>query len=50
MYRDSFIKSKLDIKSGVGVGMGGIIDFVDIESCGDPINLFLLPDTGKAFI
>lgn len=47
VYRDSFIKSKLDIKSGVGVGMGGVIDFVDTESCGEPINLFLLPDTGK---
>ncbi|XP_034256088.1 protein SMG9-like isoform X1 [Thrips palmi] len=47
VYRDSFIKSKLDIKSGVGVGMGGIIDFVDTEACGEPINLFLLPDTDE---
>lgn len=47
MYRDSFLKSKLELKSGVGVGMGGVIDFVDPESCGEPINLFLLPDTDE---
>lgn len=47
IYRDSFLKSKLELKSGVGVGMGGIIDFVDSESCGEAINLFLLPDTDE---
>lgn len=47
-----FKKSKINIKSGLGLGTGRLINYLNAENCGSPINLFLLPeidlDTSKS--
>lgn len=39
-----FKKSKMNIKSGMGLGTGRLINYLNAENCGSPINLFLLPE------
>lgn len=39
-----FKKSKMNIKSGLGLGTGRLINHLNVENCGSPINLFLLPE------
>lgn len=39
-----FKKSKMNIKSGLGLGTGRLINYLNAENCGNPINLFLLPE------
>lgn len=44
VYREVFNKSKLRFDSGMGLGTGKIIHFLNPLSCGDPLNFFLLPE------
>lgn len=39
-----FKKSKMNIKSGLGLGTGRLINYLNTDNCGSPINLFLLPE------
>ena len=45
-----FAKSKMHLQSGLGLGTGRIMNTLCLETCGVPINLFLIPeyeDTGR---
>ena len=44
MYSQTFLRSRLQIQSGIGIANGSIINHLNSCSCGDPINLYLLPD------
>ncbi|XP_019866153.1 nonsense-mediated mRNA decay factor SMG9 isoform X2 [Aethina tumida] len=44
IYRELFSKTKLHIDTHMGLGTGRIINYLNPESCGAPINLFLIPD------
>ncbi|XP_023014695.2 nonsense-mediated mRNA decay factor SMG9 [Leptinotarsa decemlineata] len=44
VYKMLFHKSKLNLKSGLGLGTGRLIHYLNTENCGDSINLFLIPD------
>lgn len=44
MYSQTFLRSRLQIQSGVGIANGSIINHLNMSSCGDPINLYVLPD------
>lgn len=46
-----FAKSKMHFQSGLGMGTGRIMHTLCPETCGAPINLFLIPeyeDTGRS--
>ncbi|XP_065205724.1 nonsense-mediated mRNA decay factor SMG9-like isoform X2 [Planococcus citri] len=44
MYSQTFLRSRLQIQSGIGMANGTIINHLNSCSCGDPINLYVLPD------
>ncbi|KAB0799355.1 hypothetical protein PPYR_07235 [Photinus pyralis] len=44
MYRTLFNKSKMHLESGMGLGSGRIMNSLSPNNCGDPINLFLIPE------
>lgn len=39
-----FNKTKLHLESGLGLSSGRIITCLSPENCGDPLNLFLIPE------
>ncbi|XP_076273584.1 nonsense-mediated mRNA decay factor SMG9 isoform X2 [Rhynchophorus ferrugineus] len=43
-YEILFQKTKLQFHSNLGLGTGRIINTLDPENCGKPVNLFLIPD------
>ncbi|KAJ8935013.1 hypothetical protein NQ318_020659 [Aromia moschata] len=43
-YKMLFQKTKLNVKSNLGLGSGRIINYLSKENCGSPINLFLIPE------
>ncbi|CAH1159877.1 unnamed protein product [Phaedon cochleariae] len=43
-YKMLFHKTKLNLKSDLGMGTGGLINYLNGENCGSPINLFLIPE------
>lgn len=44
VYNQMFLRSRLQIRSGMGIATGSITNFLTPERCGEPINLFLLPN------
>ncbi|KAG5880513.1 hypothetical protein JTB14_003972 [Gonioctena quinquepunctata] len=44
IYKMLFHKTKLNLKSGLGLGTGRLINYLNNENCGDSINLFLIPE------
>ncbi|CAG9826605.1 unnamed protein product [Diabrotica balteata] len=44
VYKTLFDKSKLNIKSEIGLGSGRLISYLNSDNCGRPINLFLVPE------
>lgn len=34
----------MNLKSGLGLGTGRLINYLNIENCGNPVNLFLIPE------
>lgn len=44
IYHEVFSKSKLRFNSGMGLGTGKIIHSLNPQTCGEPFNLFLLPE------
>ncbi|GLV35793.1 uncharacterized protein CBL_01055 [Carabus blaptoides fortunei] len=44
IYQDVFSKSKLRFNSGLGLGTGKIVHSLNPQTCGEPFNLFLLPE------
>lgn len=44
MYSQSFLRSRLQIQSGIGIANGSVINHLNSCSCGDPINLYVLPN------
>lgn len=43
-YRQLLNKSKLKIDTGLGIATGNIHHSLSPLSCGDPLNIFLIPD------
>lgn len=43
-YRLAFKKTKMHLESGMGLGTGRIMPYLCPENCGEPINLFVLPE------
>lgn len=43
-YKNVFSKTKMHLNSGLGLGTGKIIPCLSPSNCGEPINLFLLPE------
>jgi len=48
VYAKSFARSKLVIRSGMGMATGTVIHSLNPEQCGEPINLFILPEMPTA--
>ncbi|KAF5281989.1 hypothetical protein FQA39_LY00513 [Lamprigera yunnana] len=44
IYKKIFNKTKMHVESGMGIGSGRIMNSLSPENCGDPINLFLIPE------
>lgn len=44
VYNKMFIRSRLQVQTGIGIATGDVIEYLNPTSCGEPINLFLLPD------
>ncbi|XP_060530453.1 nonsense-mediated mRNA decay factor SMG9 isoform X2 [Cylas formicarius] len=44
VYKNVFHKTKLQLQSNIGMGSGRLMNSLNAENCGSPINLFLLPD------
>ncbi|CAH0560721.1 unnamed protein product [Brassicogethes aeneus] len=44
IYRELFEKSKMHIETHMGMGSGHVINYLNPSSCGNPINLFLIPE------
>ncbi|KAK5643551.1 hypothetical protein RI129_007396 [Pyrocoelia pectoralis] len=44
IYKTLFNKTKMHIESGMGLGSGRIMNSLSPDNCGDPINLFLIPE------
>ncbi|CAG9860136.1 unnamed protein product [Phyllotreta striolata] len=49
VYKTLFHKSKLNIKSNLGLGNGRLISYLNSETCGSYINLFLIPEVDINF-
>jgi protein SMG9 len=47
VYNRTFLRSRLQIQSGMGIATGNIINFLNPATCGEAINLFLLPEIGE---
>ncbi|XP_018564800.1 protein SMG9 [Anoplophora glabripennis] len=43
-YKMLFHKTKLQMRSNMGLGSGRIINYLNKENCGSPINLYLIPE------
>lgn len=43
-YREVFSKSKLRLESGMGLGTGKFIRSLNPFTCGEPLNMFLIPE------
>lgn len=46
VYNRTFLRSRLQIQSGMGIATGNVINFLTPATCGEAINLFLLPEIG----
>lgn len=46
VYSRTFLRSRLQIQSGMGIATGNVINFLTPATCGEAINLFLLPEIG----
>jgi hypothetical protein len=46
VYNRTFLRSRLQIQSGVGIATGNVINFLTPATCGEAINLFLLQEIG----
>lgn len=44
IYKAAFGKSKFHLETGMGIGSGRIINVLSPENCGDPLNVFLIPE------
>ncbi|KAK7862452.1 hypothetical protein R5R35_001354 [Gryllus longicercus] len=44
MYNKMFLRSRLQIQTGIGIATGEVLEYLNSSTCGEPINLFLLPD------
>ncbi|KAL1506713.1 hypothetical protein ABEB36_006025 [Hypothenemus hampei] len=44
VYDNLFKKSKLQFHTNLGLGSGRVINTLNPENCGNPVNLFLIPD------
>ncbi|XP_047110537.1 nonsense-mediated mRNA decay factor SMG9 isoform X1 [Schistocerca piceifrons] len=44
VYSQTFARSNLQLQSGLGIANGSVINILSPEVCGEPINMFLLPD------
>ncbi|CAH0392813.1 unnamed protein product [Bemisia tabaci] len=44
VINQTFLRSRLQIQSGVGIATGNVIKHLNPMTCGDPINLYLLPN------
>lgn len=44
VYKMLFHKSKLNIKSELGLGTGRLISYLNNETCGSAVNMFLIPE------
>ncbi|XP_049811302.1 nonsense-mediated mRNA decay factor SMG9 isoform X2 [Schistocerca nitens] len=47
VYSQTFARSNLQLQSGLGIANGSVINILSPEVCGEPINMFLLPDLGE---
>lgn len=47
VYNRTFLRSRLQIQSGMGIATGNIINSLTPAICGEAINLFLLPEIGE---
>ncbi|XP_063230147.1 nonsense-mediated mRNA decay factor SMG9 isoform X2 [Bacillus rossius redtenbacheri] len=48
VYNRAFLRSRVQIQSGIGIASGSVMDCLNPGSCGEPLNLFLLPEvTGQ---
>ncbi|XP_071441548.1 nonsense-mediated mRNA decay factor SMG9 [Hetaerina americana] len=43
----TFLQSHLQIHSGLGIGTGSILSYLSPSNCGEPINLYLMPDKAE---
>ncbi|PSN58032.1 Protein SMG9 [Blattella germanica] len=44
VYNQTFMRSRLQIHSGMGIASGNVINYLTPTRCGEAINLFLLPN------
>nr|CAD7603436.1 unnamed protein product [Timema genevievae] len=44
VYNSAFLRSRLQIQSGVGIANGNVMKCLTPNTCGEPINLYLLPE------
>ncbi|XP_067011318.2 nonsense-mediated mRNA decay factor SMG9 [Anabrus simplex] len=44
IYNRTFLRSRLLIQSGMGIATGDVANVLNPSLCGEPINLFLIPD------
>nr|CAD7202185.1 unnamed protein product [Timema douglasi] len=44
VYNSAFLRSRLQIQSGVGIANGNVMKCLTPTTCGEPINLYLLPE------
>lgn len=47
VYNRTFLRSRLQIQSGMGIATGNIINSLTPATCGEAMNLFLLPEIGE---
>ncbi|XP_046384087.1 protein SMG9-like [Ischnura elegans] len=40
----TFLQSHLQIQSGLGIGSGSVLSYLSPSNCGEPINLYLMPE------
>lgn len=44
IYKAAFSKSQFHLETGMGIGSGRIVSVLSPENCGDPLNIFLIPE------
>lgn len=47
VYSQMFVRSRLRVQSGIGIASGFVTGNLNPDTCGDPMNLYILPDTSK---
>ncbi|KAJ8887956.1 hypothetical protein PR048_007440 [Dryococelus australis] len=48
VYNRAFLRSRVQIQSGIGIANGNVINCLNPSTCGEPLNLYVLPEIGDS--